>query len=112
MVREGNVMSARRQPDRSANRTWLKYHDCPECCAGLYIDGKTLRVKACPHCARFETDQDAAACAEALIDLLRRMNRRLTQLRLADTVADALHALNVRAGVGGECEHSAIRGGI
>lgn len=105
-------MSAKHQPDRSANATWLKYHDCPECCAGLYIDGKTLRVKACPHCRRFETDQDAAVCAEALIDLLRRVNRQLVAQGEDATVADALEELAGRAHVGDrQTEHSAIRGG-
>jgi hypothetical protein len=86
-------------------------------CAGLFVDGHTLAVTRCDSCQRFETDFDAAACAHALIDLLRRVGRQLYKREqerrkrtndpddaLSVTVADALDELVKRAHVEDEPE--------
>jgi hypothetical protein len=86
-------------------------------CAGLFVDGHTLAVTRCDYCERFETDFDAAACAHALIDLLRRVGRQLYKREqerckrtndpddaLSVTVADALDELVKRAHVEDEPE--------
>ncbi len=74
-----------------------------EHCTGLFVDGETLAVTRCNQCQRFETDEDAAACVDALIDLLRRVGRQIK----ADTVADAFDELVKRANVGDQPDKNA-----
>ncbi len=73
-------------------------------CAGLFVDGHTLAVTRCDYCERFETDFDAAACAHALIDLLRRVGRQLHRQGKKCSVADAMDELVKRAHVEDEPE--------
>ena len=62
-------------------------------CVGLFVCGDSNRVCRCSTCMRFETDDDAAACAGELIDLLREVAYEIK----APTVADALDELVKRA---------------
>lgn len=68
---------------------------CDIGCEGLFVDGETLAVTRCDTCERFESDEDAAACVDTLINLLYAVHVDSK----AATVADALDELVKRAGV-------------
>lgn len=78
-------------------------------CPGLFVDGEQLNVTRCDSCQRFESDLDAAACADALIDLLRRVGHQMyrragREQKESMTVADVMDELVRRAHVEDEPE--------